>query len=397
MGPNPFLGVIFHWIGGFCSATNFIPFRGIKRWSWEVYWIIQGFAAWIVAPPLLAYIFVPHVFAILRTAYASNPRDVQYALLFGALWGVGGITFGLAIRYLGIALGYAIALGLCAVFGTLVPPIYHGQIVAFAHQTSGQIILFGVLVCLLGVAVNGAAGYSKENEITPEEKLESGELDFFFGRGIAIAVLAGFMSSFFAFGLDAGKPIAALARTQLLAAHRMDLWANLPVLIVVLWGGFFTNFIWSAILIFQNDSIRQFGGEPGLNPMRAAPTAGDTLVDFDPLDASTYDRVAPTTLIANYLFAALAGVIWYFQFFFYSMGQTKMGKYDFSSWTLHMASIIIFATLWGLILKEWKGTSLRTKVLVTAGLFLLVGSTVIVGYGNYYHAIKETVSTAALQ
>jgi L-rhamnose-H+ transport protein len=232
----------------------------------------------------------------------------------------------------------------------------------FAHQTSGRIILFGVLVCLIGVAVNGAAGYSKENEITPEEKLEAGERDYNFGRGIAIAILAGFMSSFFAFGLDAGKPIAALAKAQLLANHRLDLWANLPVLIVVLWGGFITNFIWSAILIFQNGSIRQFAGEPGINPMRAAATSGDTLVDFDPLDASTYDRLAPPPSFANYIFAAMAGVIWYFQFFFYSMGQTKMGKYDFSSWTLHMASIIIFATLWGLvILKEWHGTSIRTK------------------------------------
>lgn len=392
MGPNPLIGVIYHWIGGFASATNFIPFRGIKRWSWEVYWLIQGFAAWIVAPTLLASIFVPHVFTILHTVYASDPRAVQLALLFGALWGVGGITFGLAIRYLGIALGYAIALGLCAVFGTLVPPIYHGQIIAFAHHTSGQIILFGVLVCLIGVAVNGAAGLSKESEITPEEKIEAGERDFSFGKGVAIAILAGFMSAFFAFGLDAGKPIAALAKTQLLAAGRLDLWQNLPVLIVVLWGGFLTNFIWSAILIFQNRSIRQFAGEPGLNPMRAAATSGDTLVDFDPLDASTYDRIAPHTLIANYFFAALAGVTWYFQFFFYSMGQTKMGKYDFSSWTLHMASIIIFATLWGLVLKEWHGTSLRTKLLVTAGLILLVGSTVIVGYGNYFHAVKETAA-----
>ena len=121
--------------------------------------------------------------------------------------------------------------------------------------------------------------------------------------------------------------------------------------------------------------------------MRAAATSGDTLVDFDPLDPSTYDRLAPRTLFANYIFAAMAGVIWYFQFFFYSMGQTKMGKYDFSSWTLHMASIIIFATLWGLVLKEWHGTSMRTKLLVTAGLLLLVGSTVIVGYGNYLHAV----------
>jgi L-rhamnose-H+ transport protein len=387
LGPNPLLGVIFHWIGGFCSATNFIPFRQIKRWSWEVYWIIQGFAAWIIAPTLLASIFVPHLCSILTTAWHNDPSSIGYAVLWGVCWGVGGITFGLAIRYLGIALGYAIALGLCAFFGTLVPPIYHGEIMTLFHQTSGRFILFGVLVCLIGVGVNGAAGYSKENEITPEEKLEAGERDYNFGKGIAIAVLAGFMSSFFAFGLDAGKPIAALARTELLANHRLDLWANLPVLIVVLLGGFATNFIWSAILIFQNGSVRQFAGEPGINPMRAAATSGDTLVDFDPLDPSTYDRLAPRTLFANYIFAAMAGVIWYFQFFFYSMGQTKMGKYDFSSWTLHMASIIIFATLWGLALREWHGTSIRTKLLVTCGLFLLVGSTIIVGYGNYLHAV----------
>jgi L-rhamnose-H+ transport protein len=387
VGPNPFLGVIFHWIGGFCSATNFIPFRRIKRWSWEVYWIIQGFAAWIVAPPILALIFVPHLSSIMHQAYAQHPRDLRYALLFGILWGVGGITFGLAIRYLGIALGYAIALGLCAFFGTLVPPIYNGQITSLFHQTSGRYILFGVLVCLFGVAVNGAAGYSKEQEITPEEKAEAGERDYNFGKGVAIAVLAGFMSSFFAFGLAAGKPLGDLAKAELLAAGKSDLWQNLPVLIIVLWGGFITNFVWSLILIFQNGSIKQFAGEPGINPMRAAATSGDTLVDFDPLDASTYDRLAPATLFSNYIFAAMAGVIWYFQFFFYSMGQTKMGKYDFSSWTLHMASIIIFATLWGLVLKEWHGTSMRTKVLVTCGLSLLVGSTIIVGYGNYVHAV----------
>ncbi len=396
MGPNPFLGVIFHWIGGFASATNFIPFRGIKRWSWEIYWLIQGFAAWIVAPLVLGSIFVPNLFGIIHHVYVTNPRNVLLAFLFGVLWGVGGITFGLAIRYLGIALGYAIALGLCAAFGTLVPPIAHGQFGAILHQTSGQIILLGVLVCVIGVAINGAAGVSKEHEITPEEKAEAGETDYNFGKGIAIAILAGFMSSFFAFGLDAGKPIGDLAKTQLLAAGKLDLWQNLPVLVVVLWGGFVTNFIWSAILIFQNGSVRQFAGEPGSNPMRATHASGDTLVDFDPLDPSTYDRLAPKTLVSNYFFAALAGVVWYFQFFFYSMGQTKMGKYDFSSWTLHMASIIIFATLWGLFLKEWRGTSRRTKILVATGLFLLVSSTVVVGYGNYLKA-SETHTVIATQ
>jgi L-rhamnose-H+ transport protein len=393
VGPNPFLGVIFHWIGGFASATNFIPFRAIKRWSWEIYWLIQGFAAWIVAPIVLGSLFVPNLFGIIHQVYVTNPRNVWLAFLFGLLWGVGGITFGLAIRYLGIALGYAIALGLCAAFGTIVPPIAHGQFGAILHQTPGQIILLGVLVCVIGVAINGAAGVSKEREITPEEKAEAGETDYNFGRGIAIAILAGFMSSFFAFGLDAGKPIGNLAKTQLLAAGKLDLWQNLPVLVVVLWGGFVTNFIWSAILIFQNGSVRQFAGEPGNNPMRATHATGVTLVDFDPLDPSTYDRLAPKTLVANYLFAALAGIVWYFQFFFYSMGQTKMGKYDFSSWTLHMASIIIFATLWGLFLKEWRGTSRRTKILVATGLFLLISSTVIVGYGNYLKANETPAAT----
>ena len=391
MGPNPFLGVIYHWIGGFASATNFIPFRGIKRWSWEIYWLIQGFAAWIVAPTLLASIFVPNLFGILR---AAPSWSIGYAILWGILWGMGGLTFGLAIRYLGIALGYAIALGLCAAFGTIVPPIFHGQMLSIVHQTSGQIILFGVAICIVGVAVNGAAGVSKEHEITPEEKAEAGERDYSFGKGLAVAVFAGFMSSFFAFGLDAGKPIAEIARKELLAHNRLDLWQNLPVLIVVLWGGFLTNFIWSAILIAKNRSAKQFLGAPGSNPMRATHAAGNTLVDFDPEDPSTYDRLSRRTLTSNYVFAALAGLVWYFQFFFYSMGQTKMGKYDFSSWTLHMASIIIFATLWGLALREWHGTSLRTKLLVTSGLVLLIGSTVIVGYGNYLKASQEVRSVS---
>jgi L-rhamnose-H+ transport protein len=392
VGTNPFIGVIYHWIGGFASATNFIPFRGIKRWSWEIYWLIQGFAAWIVAPIVLAGLLVPHLFRILHAAPQSS---INYALAWGALWGIGGLTFGLAIRYLGIALGYAIALGLCTAFGTLIPPIYDGSIHTILHETSGQIILAGVLLCLIAVAVNGAAGISKDREVTPEEKAEAGETDFSFGKGLAVAIFAGIMSSFFAFGLKAGAPIGALAKAELLANHRLDLWQNLPILIVVLWGGFLTNFLWSAILIVKNRSIKQFTGEPGTNPMRASHASGDTLVDFDPTDASTYDRLAPKTLIANYIFAALAGVIWYFQFFFYSMGQTKMGKYDFSSWTLHMASIIIFATLWGLFLKEWRGTSRRTRILVATGLFLLVSSTVVVGYGNYLKANQPTTTSAS--
>ena len=399
---------MYHWIGGFASATNFIPFRGIKRWSWEIYWLIQGFAAWIIAPLVLASLLVPHLSSVMHSAYAADPRALRYAMLFGALWGVGGLTFGLAIRYLGIALGYAIALGLCTVFGTLIPPIYDGSIRTVMHETSGQIILAGVLVCLIAVAVNGAAGISKDREFTPEDKAEAGESEFSFGKGLAIAVLAGIMSSFFAFGLDAGKPHRRSSPRQQLARSggKSDLWSEpsradrRPLA-----GGLITNLVWSAILIFKQPQLSASSlGEPGRNPMGTAsgqPRETRSWI-FDPRGglppASAWQP--RTVLTRNYLLRrAWQGIIWYFQFFFYSMGQhPKMGKFDFASWTLHMASIIIFANALGPCPpKEWKGTSARTKMLVAAGLFLLVGSTVIVGYGNYYHAVQETAKTAAVR
>jgi L-rhamnose-H+ transport protein len=380
VGPNPFIGVIYHWIGGLASASNFIPFRGIKRWSWEIYWIIQGIAAWIVAPMVLALLLVPHLFAILHAAPSAS---IYYACFWGLMWGVGGLTFGLSIRYLGIALGYAIALGFCTAFGTLMPPIFSGQMSSILHEASGQVILAGVGVCMLAIAVSGLAGYSKEHEISSEDRAEAGERDFSFGKGLAVAVFAGIMSSCFAYGLAAGKPIAQIAQVRLLAEHRLDLWQNLPVLVVVLWGGFVTNFLWSLFLIVKNRSFAQFTGAPGINPMGAVDVTTAKSMGAEAALLDLPMRLTGPTLVKNYILAALAGVIWYFQFFFYSMGQTKMGKYDFSSWTLHMASIIIFATLWGMALKEWKGTSRRTKGLVAFGLFLLVGSTVVVGYGNY--------------
>jgi len=370
----PLIGVVYHWVGGLASASNFIPFRGIKRWSWEIYWIIQGFAAWILAPMILALLLVPNLFTILGAAPTSS---TTYACFWGVMWGVGGLTFGLAIRFLGIALGYAIALGFCTAFGTLMPPIFSGQMSSILHESSGQVILAGVGVCMLAIAVSGLAGYSKEHEISTEDRAEAGERDYSFAKGPAVAIFAGVMSSCFAYGLAAGKPIAEIASVQLMAHHRLDLWQNLPVLVVVLWGGFVTNFVWSIFLIVKNHSWAQFAGAPGLNPMGAAKVTGT------PMDIDSTTRLTPATLVKNYALAALAAVIWYFQFFFYSMGQTRMGKYDFSSWTLHMASIIIFATLWGVALHEWKGTSRRTKSLVALGLFLLVSSTVVVGYGNY--------------
>ena len=375
MGANPLVGVIYHWIGGLASASNFIPFRPIKRWSFEIYWIIQGFAAWIVAPIVIGYIFVPDLLSVLRAAPSAT---LWHAIFWGAMWGVGGLTFGLAVRYLGIALGYAIALGFCTAFGTLMPPIFNGQIRGILHQPGGRVILLGVAICIVAIAVNGLAGYSKEREVPAEERAAIGERDYSFGKGLAVAIFAGIMSSCFAYGLSAGKGIAHIARQQLVAHGRSELWQNLPVLIVVLIGGFATNLLWSVILIVRNRSAAQFLGAPGINPEQ--PAIASPLTD-------PRERLAPAVLVSNYALASLAGILWYFQFFFYSMGQTKMGKYDFSSWTLHMASIIIFATLWGLVLHEWRDTSRRTRLLMAFGLFLLIGSTVVVGWGNYLESL----------
>jgi L-rhamnose-H+ transport protein len=380
LGVNPLLGVIYHWIGGLASASNFIPFRPIKRWSFEIYWIIQGFAAWIVAPWVIGSIFVPDVLAVLRDTPTAT---LWHTVFWGAMWGVGGLTFGLAVRYLGIALGYAIALGFCTAFGTLMPPIFNGQIHSIMHQTGGRVILLGVAICVVAIAVNGLAGYWKEKEVSAEERAAIGERDYSFGKGLAVAIFAGIMSSCFAYGLSAGKGIAQITRQQLVTHGRSELWQNLPVLIVVLIGGFATNLLWSVILIVRNRSAAQFVGAPGINPEAAS--RAERIADAS---ADPNERLAPAVLFSNYALASLAGILWYFQFFFYSMGQTKMGKYDFSSWTLHMASIIIFATLWGLFLHEWRETSRKTRLLMALGLCLLIGSTAVVGWGNYLESLS---------
>ncbi|MCL4192136.1 MAG: L-rhamnose/proton symporter RhaT [Thermoguttaceae bacterium] len=381
-GPNPFIGVIYHWIGGLASASFYIPYRGVKKWSWETYWLAGGVFSWIIAPWVLAAILVPELGSILSNAPAEA---LLWAYIFGAMWGLGGLTFGLTMRYLGIALGMAVALGYCAAFGTLMPPIFSGEITSIVRETSGQVILFGVAVCLAGIAVSGMAGMSKERELTDEQKKATIQ-EFSFVKGILVATFSGIMSASFAYGLAAGDPIADLARESLSRHNRADLWQNLPVLIVVLLGGFTTNFIWCVMLNIKNRSGHEYFTAERTTVAEMAATEGVATWDADELarpvgsPVTTSERVP---LLSNYLFSAIAGVTWYLQFFFYSMGQTRMGKYEFSSWTLHMASIIIFSTLWGIVLREWKGTSKRTHVLIALGLAILIGSTVIVGYGNF--------------
>jgi L-rhamnose-H+ transport protein len=374
---NPFLGVIFHWLGGLASGSFYVPYRGVKKWSWETYWLVGGFFSWIICPWFLATLLTNDVIGVIKQ---QSFTTLWWTYFFGAMWGFGGLTFGLTMRYLGMSLGMGVALGYCAAFGTLVPPIakvfmpglksVQSSIVDIAKTTPGQVILTGVLVCLIGIGVAALAGLTKEREM-PEEEKKKAIAEFNFTKGLLVATFSGIMSSCFSFGLAAGNPIGEASRV----AGTDAIWSGLPKLIVVLAGGFTTNFIWCVLLNIKNKSGYQYlashirpehaGLKVSGGGTAAAPTQADLKVP----------------MLGNYLFSALAGTTWYFQFFFYSMGEVKMGKYNFASWTLHMASIIIFSTMWGWILHEWKGSSKKVHLLIAGGIATLVLSTVIIGAG----------------
>jgi L-rhamnose-H+ transport protein len=409
MNPNPAIGVLYHWLGGLASGSFYVPYRGVKRWAWETFWLTGGFFSWIIAPWFFGLLMTKDLLAVLH----ETPGAVLFwTFFFGLLWGVGGLTFGLTMRYLGLSLGMAVVLGLCAAFGTLIPPIFRGEFMTQVVGTSsGRIILLGIFVCLLGIAAAGVAGIFKERAMSPEQqKVTIKEFDL--KKGVGVAMLSGVMSACFAYGLAAGDPIKTLTMKH----GTPDLWQGLPVLVVVLIGGFTTNFIWCLILNIRNQSGYQYfattSREPNGNGHAEHETIIETALDAPSrevvehiasartdlrtraaaavvdapasnISVSKKDGGARVPMLTNYLLCALAGTTWYFQFFFYTMGETQMGRYKFSSWTLHMASIIIFSSLWGIGLKEWKGAGVQAGRMLVLALALLVGSTVIVGYGNY--------------
>lgn len=387
MTPNPFLGVLFHWLGGLAAGSFYVPYKGVKKWSWETYWLVGGIFSWIICPTLLASMLTHDLIGVLERQSAGT---LWWTYFFGALWGAGGLTFGLAMRYLGMSLGMGVALGYCAAFGTLLPPILKTVAPAIpvaqtigeiAATTAGCITLAGVAVCLLGIGIAALAGLNKEREMPDAEKKKA-IAEFAFGKGILVATFAGVMSACFAFALTAGNPIGEAS----LAAGTDAIWTGLPKLVVVLLGGFTTNLIACATLNIRNRTGYQYfashvrpehaglsvaGGEHDVGSVAATASR----------DSTGLGLKAP--VLANYLFSALAGTTWYFQFFFYTMGETQMGRFGFSSWTLHMASIIIFSTLWGVYFKEWRGSSPRTHRLIASGIAVLILSTLVIGYGSY--------------
>lgn len=344
------LGIIYHTLGGAAAGSFYMPFNYVRKWKWESYWMFGGLFAWLIVPPLVAWLTLPGFAEIIT---AADPKVIGFTYLMGVMWGIGGLSYGLGVRYLGMSLGNSVVLGFCAAFGAIVPSVYYavnptpGK-VSFTDMLGsggGLLVLAGVAVCILGIAISGRAGMLKEKELSPEEQKKS-IAEFSLVKGLIIAILSGILSSFFNFGIEAGKPMAE----QAVAAGHNPLFQNNVTFVVILWGGITSNFIWTTILSLRNRSY----------------------VDFT-------NRNSP--IAANMLFSALAGTTWFLQFFFYGMGESKLGN-GASSWILHMSAIILTANMWGIYRKEWTGVSKRTKLTITIGIIVIIASVFLVGIGN---------------
>jgi len=354
---NALLGIFFHSIGGFASGSFYMPYNKVKGWAWESFWIVGGLFSWLIIPPLAAWLTIPH-FSTYIAACSSQILTITF--IMGLLWGIGGLTYGLGVRYLGMSLGNSVVLGFCSAFGAIVPSIYYnfnptvGK-VTFTDMLAnpgGQLVLLGVLVCVTGIALSGRAGILKEKELTKEQQTAS-VAEFSLVKGLIIAIISGILSSFFNFGIEAGKSMAEAANEAWKVLHPGQgefLYQNNVTYIIILWGGLTTNFIWTTILSLKNKSYKNFT-----------------------------DKKTPIT--KNVLFSALAGTTWFLQFFFYGMGESKLGN-GASSWILHMSTIILTANMWGIVRKEWKGVSPKTKWTFTAGIAVIMISVVLVGIGN---------------
>ena len=364
------LGILFHSLGGGASGSWYMPYNWVKKWRWEIYWITGGIFSWLIMPFLAVLLTIPDWQGILQATSGSVLRNTY---IMGLLWGVGGLTYGLAIRYLGMSLGNSVLLGITSVVGSLGLPVLR-NVPALAGiipdglsfsdlvgSAGGLIIIFGIVILLAGIILSGKAGIMKDREIGNVK--EGVNREFKLSKGLIIAIVSGVLSAFFSFGIDTGKEMAVVARTLAIEQNYSFLndggvgikylFENNIIFFVILWGGLTTNVVWTTGLILKNRT-------------------GSDFINKN------------TPLLRNYLFCALAGTTWFLQFFFYGMGETKIGN-GASSWTLHMATIILTANLWGFYRKEWKDVSKKTYNTILIGIGAILLSVIVIGVAKWLY------------
>jgi len=340
---NTLLGLLIIALGSAGQSSSYVPIKRVKSWAWESFWLVQGIFAWLVFPYLGALLAVPEGHSLSEILTSGDGAALK-AMFFGALWGVGGLTFGLSMRYLGVALGQSIALGTCSAFGTLIPAIMGGTDLLHGE---GLVLLVGVSVAIAGIAVIGYAGSLRAKNMTEEQK-KAAVKDFALGKGLLVALLAGVMSACFSLGLEAAEPLRVAAEG--LGAEA--LYAGLPAILMITFGGFITNAVYC---IFQNIKNK-------------------TITDYFGVSGKVFTN--------NVLFSALAGVLWYSQFFGLALGKSFLTESPIMmafSWSILMSLNVTFSNVWGVILKEWKGVTKTTIAVLVLGMAILIFSLIIPG------------------
>jgi L-rhamnose-H+ transport protein len=335
------LGLLIIAVGSFGQSSSYVPINKVKDWAWESFWLVQGLFAWIVFPYLGALLAVPEGHSLMEIISSGNGAALP-AMFYGVLWGIGGLTFGLSMRYLGVALGQSIALGTCSAFGTLIPAIMLGTDL---FSGKGLVLLVGVSIAIAGIAVIGYAGSLRSKNMTEEQK-KAAVKDFALGKGLLVALLAGVMSACFSLGLEAAEPIKVAA----IGLGSNPLFAGLPAILLITTGGFITNAIYC---LYQNAKNK---------------TGRD------------YFSVPKNVLINNVLFCALAGILWYSQFFGLTLGKSFLTEGSVMmafSWSILMSLNVTFSNVWGILLKEWKGAGSKTIAVLALGMIILIASLII--------------------
>lgn len=340
---NTIIGLLIIAVGSFGQSSSYVPINKVKSWAWESFWLVQGIFAWLVFPYLGALLAVPEGHSLTEVLSSGNGAALS-AIFYGALWGVGGLTFGLSMRYLGVALGQSIALGTCSAFGTIIPAIMKGKDL---FTGEGLILLIGVSIAIAGIAVIGYAGSLRAQNMTEEQK-KAAVKDFALGKGLLVALLAGVMSACFSLGIEAAEPIKVAA----IAMGTEALYAGLPAILMITFGGFITNAVYCLFQNFKNKTVSDYFGVPG------------------------------KVFVNNILFCALAGILWYSQFFGLALGKSFLTEGSVMmafSWSILMSLNVTFSNVWGIILKEWKGAGSKTITVLVIGMLILIASLLIPG------------------
>lgn len=338
---NTITGLLIIAIGSIGQSSSYVPIKKVKTWAWESFWLVQGLFAWLLFPYLGALLAVPDGYTLSEVLMAGDGAALK-ALFYGALWGIGGLTFGLSMRFLGVALGQSIALGTCSAFGTIIPALLAGTDL---FSGSGLALLAGVSIALAGISIIGYAGSLRSKNMTEEQK-KAAVKDFALGKGLLVALLAGVMSACFSLGIEAATPIKDFA----LSAGTKPLFAGLPAIFMITLGGFFTNAVYCIYQNFKNKTTKD------------------------------YFSVSGSVFVNNVLLCALAGVLWYSQFFGLELGKSYLTDSPVMlafSWSILMSLNVTFSNVWGMLLKEWKGAGAKTIFVLISGMAVLIVSLVL--------------------